>query len=301
MSCSQHLPFYADSAWQGLVSIAENYRVADDTYCVRFACAEIASTVLPGQFVMLKFSASNDPLLGRPFAVWKALPDDDGQPCWIELVYLNVGKMTGRLAEMRSGDRLEVWGPLGKPFFSGQGEDAGNDVGEEIDNLVMVAGGIGQTPFYLLAQEALGKRNPPNTMQKTPRARRVTLCYGARTKSGMSCVEDFQELGVDVRVASEDGSAGHHGLVTELIRPAIESRGEKSRIVCCGPKKMMAATAQIAKKLGVPCQVSLEERMACGIGVCFSCVAKIRDGSGGWTYRRTCLDGPVFDADDVEF
>ena len=119
-------------------------------------------------------------------------------------------------------------------------------------------------------------------------------------------VEDFRQLGVDVQVATDDGSAGYHGLVTELIRPAIAAsavgiQGGKSRIVCCGPKKMMEATAKIAREMGVPCQVSLEERMACGIGVCFSCVAKIRDGTGGWEYRRTCLEGPVFDAEEVEF
>ena len=291
------LPFYADHVWQGAVSIEANYRVADDTFCLRFACPEIASTVLPGQFMMLKFAQSNDPLLGRPFAVWKVLPGDDGRPYWIELIYFNVGKMTGQLSETRPGERLEVWGPLGKPFALGQGCGQG----DEIDHLLMVAGGVGQTPFYMLAQEALGKRNPPDPAQRVATVSHVTLCYGARTKAGMSCVEDFQRLGVEVQVATEDGSAGHHGLVTDLIRPAIEAKGAKSRIVCCGPKKMMAVTAQIAKQLGVPCQVSLEERMACGVGVCFSCVAKVRDGSGGWTYRRTCLDGPVFDAEDVEF
>ncbi len=297
MNSSANLPFYADHVWQGVVSIEENYRVADDTYFVRFACPEIASTVLPGQFVMLKFAKSNDPLLGRPFAVWKALPDDDGRPHWIELIYFNVGKMTGQLSETRPGDSLEVWGPLGKPF----GIVRGSGSAEEIDHLVMVAGGVGQTPFYMLAQEALGKHNPPDPTQKVATVSHVTLCYGARTKAGMCCVEDFKQLGVDVQVATEDGSAGHHGLVTDLIHPAIEAKVAKSRIVCCGPKKMMTATAQIAKQLGVPCQISLEERMACGVGVCFSCVAKVRDGAGGWTYRRTCLDGPVFDAEDVEF
>lgn len=300
MSCSKDLPFYADSAWQGMVSIEKNYRVADDTFCVRFACPEIASTVMAGQFVMLKFAKSNDPLLGRPFAVWKALPGDDGQPHWIELIYFDVGKMTGRLAEMQPGERLEVWGPLGKPFAAGCGCGAS----EEIEHLIMVAGGVGQTPFFLLAQEAFGKRNPPATAQRVSPVNpvsHVTLCYGARTKTGMSCLEDFEQLGVEVLAATEDGSAGHRGLVTDLIRPAIEAKGVQSRIVCCGPKRMMEATAKIAKELGVPCQVSLEERMACGIGVCFSCVAKIRDASGGWSYRRTCLDGPVFDAEDVEF
>ena len=279
------------------MEIAENRRVAENTFCVRFACGQIAASVLPGQFVMLKFANSNDPLLGRPFAVYKATPGEDGKPLWIDLIYLTLGKMTNRLAAMRAGDMLEVWGPLGKPFFPGQGCGSA----EEIDHLIMVAGGVGQTPFYMLAQEALGKRVPPDPRKKPARVSHVTFCYGARNKAGMVSADDFRELGVEVVLATDDGSVGHHGLVTDLIRPAVEAKDTKSQIVCCGPKPMMAATAKIAKDLGVPCQVSLEERMACGIGVCFSCVAKVKDPSGGWTYRRTCLDGPVFDAATIEF
>jgi dihydroorotate dehydrogenase electron transfer subunit len=282
---SGDLPFYADQAWQGLVEIAENRRLAEGTFCLRFACEEIAAGVLPGQFVMLKLANSADPLLGRPFAVYKISPGEDGKPLWIDLVYLAVGKMTNRLAAMRAGDVLEVWGPLGKPFRPGRG--CGSS--EEIDHLIMVAGGVGQTPFYMLAQEALGRRT------------HVTLCYGARNEACMACVDDFRELGAEVVLATDDGSAGHHGLVTDLIRPAVEAGVGRSQIVCCGPKPMMAAAAGIAKQLGIPCQVSLEERMACGIGVCFSCVAKVKDAEGGWTYRRTCLDGPVFDAERIEF
>ena len=295
MSNNTELHFYADQAWQGLAEIEENCCIAENTFRLRFACEQIAEKVLPGQFVMAKFADCKDPLLGRPLAVYNSSPGKRGKPLWIDLVYLNVGKMTGRLAKARAGDMLEVWGPLGKPFFS----NTSNVADGPLDHLVMVAGGIGQTPFYLLAQEALGKRTALN---RPPfRASRVTLCYGARCKDSMACVEDFRELGVDVELATDDGSLGHHGLVTDLVRPAVGKAKGKCCIVACGPKLMMAATAEIAKELGVACQVSLEERMACGVGVCFSCVAKVKTADGGWTYRRTCLDGPVFDAEEIEF
>jgi len=114
-------------------------------------------------------------------------------------------------------------------------------------------------------------------------------------------VEDLERAGVEVRLSTDDGSTGHRGLVTDLVRPAVEGSSLACRIVCCGPEPMMETTARIARELGVPCQVSLETPMACGIGICFSCVAKVRDRSGGWDYRRTCVEGPVFDAEDIEF
>ncbi|MCD4727213.1 MAG: dihydroorotate dehydrogenase electron transfer subunit, partial [Pirellulales bacterium] len=117
----------------------------------------------------------------------------------------------------------------------------------------------------------------------------------------LACVEDFRRSGVDVQLSTDDGSLGHRGLVTELIAPVVERSQWPCRLVCCGPEPMMESTARIARELDLPCQVSLESPMACGIGVCFSCVKKIRDSSGNWDYRRTCVEGPVFDAVDVEF
>ena len=128
----------------------------------------------------------------------------------------------------------------------------------------------------------------------------MTLCYGARSEEYLAAVDDFRRTGVEVRLATDDGSAGHHGLVTELIEPAADGSGG-TRIVCCGPEPMMRATVRIARRLGLPCQVSLETPMACGLGICFSCVVKVRDASGNWDYRRTCVDGPIFDAYEVEF
>jgi dihydroorotate dehydrogenase electron transfer subunit len=284
------MPTYADRAWQGVVLIDENVALARDTYRVRVRCPEIARRVLPGQFVMLRLPGSNDPLLGRPLAVYDVVLDAAGQPVGLDIVYLVVGKMTGQLAQIAPGSLLEAWGPLGNGFPP-----------IETEHLVIVAGGIGQTPFLMLAQEYLGQRRFGDPPRGVAPAAKVTFCYGARSKEYLAGVDDFQRLGVDVHLATDDGSVGHHGLVTELIRPVVESSPGKCRLVCCGPEAMMKAVAATAAELGVDCQVSLETPMACGIGVCFSCVAKVRDASGGWDYRRTCVEGPVFDARDIIF
>jgi dihydroorotate dehydrogenase electron transfer subunit len=283
-------PTYADNAWHGPVTVVENVRVARDTYRIRVACPEIARRIVPGQFVMLRLADCNDPLLGRPLALYDVVPDSNGKPYFLDVVYLVVGKMTKLLAEFQAGAGLEIWGPLGNGFPP-----------TPTEHLVMVAGGIGQTPFLTLAREFLGLHAFGEPARKIPPAKRVTLCYGVRNREYLACVEDFRRLGVDVLLSTDDGSFGHHGLVTELIRPVVEKSPWPCRIVCCGPERMMEATTEVAKQLDVPCQVSLESPMACGIGVCFSCVKKIRDGSGGWDYRRTCVEGPVFEAGDVEF
>ena len=290
MSKQNHCISYADRAWQGTVEVRENVRVARDTYRIRFACPQIARRILPGQFIMMRLAGSNDPLLGRPMALNDVVPGPDGEPEGLDVVYLVVGKMTGRLAALRAPVPLEVWGPLGNGFPP-----------SETEHLVMVAGGIGQTPFPALAREYLGLHTYGDPAREVPRAQKVTLCYGCRSGEYLAGVEDFKRLGVEVRPSTEDGSVGHHGLVTDLIRPVVEESSLACRVVCCGPEPMMEATAEIARELGLRCQVSLETRMACGIGICFSCVAKIRDASGEWDYRRTCVEGPVFEAEDVEF
>ena len=132
----------------------------------------------------------------------------------------------------------------------------------------------------------------------------MTLCYGARRADYLAGVADFEQLGIDVRLSTDDGSAGHHGFVTDLLRHVLDPAEQPSppgsrRIVCCGPWQMMAAVAEIAREANVPCWASLETPMACGVGICFSCVARIRDASGNWDYRRTCVEGPVFDAESV--
>ena len=283
-------PHYADNAWYGPVSVAENVRVARDTFRIRFACPQFARRVVPVQFLMLRLADCNDPLLGRPLALYDVVPDAAGRPNFVDVVYLTVGKMTRLLAEFKTGAKLDVWGPLGNGFPPTPAE-----------HLVMVAGGIGQTPFLALAREYLGLHVYGEPPRQIPPAKRVTLCYGAQSSEYLAGVDDFRRLGVDVQLSTDDGSLGHPGFVTHLIQPAVEKSPWPCRIVCCGPEVMMEATVKIAQQLGVPCQVSLESPMACGIGICFSCVKKIRDASGGWDYRRTCVEGPVFDGADVEF
>jgi dihydroorotate dehydrogenase electron transfer subunit len=283
-------PVYADHAWHGEVAVAENVRLARDTYRIRFACPEIAHRIVPGQFLMLRLAGCNDPLLGRALAFYDVAPDHAGQPNLVDVVYLVVGKMTRLLAEFKADARLEVWGPLGNGFPP-----------TPTEHLIMVAGGIGQTPLLALAREYLGLHSYGEPPRRVPAAAKVTLCYGVRGAEYLAGVEDFQRLGVEVHISTDDGSVGHRGLATDLIRPAVEQSSANCRIVCCGPEAMMEATAKIAEELNVPCQVSLESPMACGIGACFSCVKKIRDAPGGWDYRRTCVEGPVFNARDVEF
>jgi dihydroorotate dehydrogenase electron transfer subunit len=284
------MPTYADNAWHGPVTIVANAPAARDTCRVRFACPEIARRVVPGQFVMLRLADCNDPLLGRPMAVYDVAPDDAGQPTFLDVVYQLVGKMTHRLAASPAGSRLDVWGPLGNGFPPTPAE-----------HLVMVAGGIGQTPLLLLARERLGVQAFGDPPRQFACARRVTLCYGARSREFLAGVEDFRRAGVEVHLSTDDGSIGQRGLVTALVPPVVEASPWPCRIVCCGPEPMLAATAALARQLGVACDVSLESPMACGVGACFGCVKRIRDAAGNWDYRRTCVEGPVFDAADVEF
>lgn len=280
---------YADRAWHGPVEVVEHVPLARDTYRLRILCPPIARQITPGQFVMLRLAGCNDPLLGRPLALYDVACDGAGRREAFDVVYLAVGKFTRKVAELGAQSRLEAWGPLGNGFAV-----------EATDHLLMVAGGIGQTPFMALAREALGQMEFGNPPRSPNRVAKATLCYGARTADYLAGVEDFRRIGVDVRVSTDDGSAGHRGLVTELIAPAVGDGPGCCLMVCCGPEKMMAAAAAEARRLQIPCRLSLESPMACGIGICFSCVAKIRDGAGNWDYRRTCIDGPVFNADDVD-
>jgi dihydroorotate dehydrogenase electron transfer subunit len=310
--------YYADRAVQHTATIIENVRLARDTYRVRFQAAVLARRIVPGQFLMLRLAGVNDPLIGRPLALYDTVLAADvrtssenanptlrtsedayptGGPNAVDVVYLVKGKFTSRLVQMQPGQQLEVWGPLGNGFDCHA--PLATHHAPPTDQLILVAGGIGQTPFLALAQQALGLKQYGDPPRGLPRASRVTLCYGARTADYLAGVEDFERLGIDVRLATDDGSRGHPGLVTDLLRQTLAEQHGRPRIVCCGPERMMEAVAQIAQEARVPCQVSLETPMACGIGICFTCVAKVRQAGGGWDYQRTCVEGPVFDAERI--
>lgn len=282
--------YYADRAGQYQVTVQENVCLARDTYRVRFECPEMAEKILPGQFLMVRLPGRDDPLLARPFALYDTVLDETGKPVGIDVVYLVIGKMTSRLAQCQAGDKLEVWGPLGNGFSC-----------EPVENLIMVAGGIGQTPFLALGRQFLGNRAYYGPLgQQVVASKSVTLCYGVRNKEYLAGEEDFRNCGIDLRISSDDGSVGHQGLVTELLEQALDEKaGSPIRITCCGPEPMMEAVAKIAAARQVSCEVSLETPMACGIGICFSCVVKTLQPDGDWDYKRTCVEGPVFDATKI--
>jgi dihydroorotate dehydrogenase electron transfer subunit len=342
-----HAAYYADRAVHETVEIVENVRLARDTYRVRFYSPVIASRIVPGQFLMLRLTGLNDPLIGRPLALYDTVPSASRDPEAIDVVYVVKGKLTSRLWQMLPGQQLDVWGPLGNGFggsgFRDQGEVRGQSSGVRglgkdswelagdkeysvpgteysvrtadqpaaalahhspsgAHHLLLVAGGIGYTPFLALAQEALGNKQYGDPPRKAPRAQRVTFCYGARSADYLAGVEDFERLGIDVRVATDDGSRGHHGFVTDLLRQVLtEEASGQPHVVCCGPEPMMEAAAGIAREHGASCEVSLETPMACGVGICFTCVAKVKQADGTWDYKRTCVDGPVFDAELIEW
>jgi len=285
-----HASHYADDAALETVSIVENVRLARDTYRLRFQCPEIARRAVPGQFLMLRFAHATDPLLGRPMAVYDTVLSESGEPVGIDVVYMVVGKCTRLLAEAPVGEQLAVWGPLGNGFDPAPA-----------DHLIMVAGGVGLTPFLTLAREYLGQRQFGDPPRSVTAASKVTFCYGAQTAEYLAGIEDLENIGVDVRISTDDGSRGHHGLVTDVLEQVLSEGGNSRRVVSCGPEPMMEAVAKLAEQADVPCQVSLETPMACGIGICFSCVAKVCDGSGEWDYKRTCVEGPVFDAEKIRW
>jgi dihydroorotate dehydrogenase electron transfer subunit len=260
--------------------VIENVRVARATYRIRLHAPEIARAVRPGQFLMLRLPSTTDPLLGRPYALYDTVIDAQGQPVALDVVYLVVGKQTGRLAAMRPGENLGVWGPLGNGFPEPEG----------LAHVGLVAGGIGQTPFLAYVCALLGVRSyggrPARRM-----AARVSLFYGVRSADLAAGVEDFRSAGAEVRLATDDGSLGFHGFVTQLV----EQHERPQHLIGCGPMPMMQALAALARRWRVPCHLSLETPMACGVGICFSCVTRVRTAEG-LDYRRVCVDGPVFDA-----
>jgi len=272
-------------------TVVEQEQMARATYRLRLECPQIAKVILPGQFFMVREPGVNDPLLGRPFALYDTCLDETGQPTGFDFGYVVVGKMTSRMTHWQPGDQVEIWGPLGNGFPQpGSGK------------LVMVAGGIGQTPFLATAREALGQREygqPPRLLNEFPA--KVSLLYGARSKAYLAGLDDFSLQGLEVEVATDDGTFGHHGYVTELLQKQIESDSPPATIFCCGPEPMMEAVSRLTIKAGIPCWLSLETPMACGFGACFSCVAKVRISDEEWDYRRTCVEGPVFKAESLVF
>ncbi|MSQ97437.1 MAG: dihydroorotate dehydrogenase electron transfer subunit [Gemmataceae bacterium] len=260
--------------------VLANFSLARNTFLIRLQAPALAEAIRPGQFVMIRMPKSTDPLLGRPFAFYDTVLDEHGKPIGIDVAYLVVGKVTGLLADLKPGDAVDVWGPLGNGFS----EPAGDQ------HVGLVAGGIGQTPFLAHIRELLGTRGYAGNPARR-RAHKVSLYYGVRSADLAAGVEDFTKAGAAVHLASNDGSVGHHGFITDLLA----QHGAPQHLFGCGPEPMLHALAKQAAQRGIPCHLSLETPMACGVGICFSCVTAVKT-SDGWDYKRVCVEGPVFDA-----
>lgn len=278
------------NAIQATGVVVEQVELAHETYRLRIECPDVAQRILPGQFFMLKPSGATDPLLGRPFALYDVYYDTRGNVVGFDFVYHVIGKLTGLMSGWSGGEWVDVWGPLGNGFPV-----------PPVGRLVCVGGGIGYTPFLAVAREAAGAARygiPPRDVGG--QRRDVTLLYGVRSRELRADLSDFDGIpGLRTRIATDDGSEGHHGIVTDLLRDELQ-RDRPAAVYCCGPEPMMAAAADVCREQGVACWLSLETPMACGFGACFSCVTKVvTPEPPGWDYRRTCVEGPVFRSDTL--
>jgi dihydroorotate dehydrogenase electron transfer subunit len=251
-----------------LVQVAENRLWAGLYYLLELRAPAIAAEAQPGQFVHIRVPDCADALLRRPFSIYRVQGET------VSVLYKVVGKGTAALARVRAGERLEVLGPLGHGFSLPR-------AGEE--EPLLVAGGYGVAALYLLAE-----RSPC----------RGILFEGGRTRGDVLCEEEFRALGWEVRVTTEDGSHGWRGLVTEPLREELARRARGRKLYACGPTGMLRAVARLAEEFGVAAEVSLDEPMCCGVGVCLTCVVPVRTAEG-WEYQRACTEGPVFDARQV--
>lgn len=226
----------------------------------------------PGQFVMLAPGAESaaprhDPLLPRPMAIY--LTETKGDSDVVTVLYKVEGRGTRLLAAARPGERVRVVGPLGQGF----------PLPEAGRRAILVGGGTGTASLYALARDALA-RGP------------VTVILGARRADLLMAEQDFEKLGVDLRIATEDGSVGEQGLVTDLLRPLLDDPAEPSIVYACGPTPMMRACHELASAAGVACRVALENRMACGFGVCLGCAVPMAEGG----FTLVCHRGPVYES-----
>jgi dihydroorotate dehydrogenase electron transfer subunit len=278
------------SASRRTVAILENNRIAAETYRIRLDDPALARSIRPGQFLMIKPAAGTgtDPLLARPFALYDVVLDESGLPIALDVVYMVIGRGTSCLSRLRAGDLVTIWGPLGNGF----GDSPGGSV-------LFVAGGIGQTPFLSLGRWWLGSRQYGGGLSGGTSVESATLLYGVRTGNLAAGLDDFAAAGISVELATDDGSLGHHGYVTDLLARRMEAGEKPSRVVGCGPPSMLRVLSKLVEKYDVPCDLSLENHMACGFGACFSCVAPIRQGDGSTDLRRVCVEGPIFSSRDV--
>ena len=223
--------------------------------------------LMAGQF--LHIACGEGLLLRRPISVCMVQEDEPQDTA--RVVFEVRGEGTKCLAQRQVGDKVNVLGPLGNGFTVTPN-----------DRLLLVGGGIGVPP--LLGQAAFTAKNS-------------TAVLGFRSADRAMLVEDYRDYCEAVYLCSDDGSLGRHGFVDAQLKDILEKDKNFTAVLACGPTPMLKNVAKVAAEYGVPCQVSLEERMACGVGACLGCAVQMADG----TMKHVCKDGPVFDAKEVDW
>ncbi|MEA2109114.1 MAG: dihydroorotate dehydrogenase electron transfer subunit [Pseudomonadota bacterium] len=252
--------------------------ITPDTFRIRLSCPEnFVRQFIPGQFVMVSVAGPShlDPLLKRPFSICRLRSDG------FELLIKVVGRGTEMLRHMAIGTLLSLHGPLGNGYPV---KIIKND-----SRIMLVAGGIGIASIISLLDYCLETAYP---------LKNINLILGARTSSELLYIDEFRQLvekGLSLSIATDDGSVGHYGLVTDLISRQLQDVENNPIIFSCGPMPMLTALGKLAMEASCPCYLSLESRMACGFGVCLGCVTrkKTKDEKHPWV--KVCQDGPVFD------
>lgn len=239
--------------------------------CISFEAPKISAGALPGQFVHVRVPTLETSALRRPFSIFNA---QDGK---LELLYKTVGRGTAAMNDIKPGDKIEIMGALGHGFPVKCNGAA-----------LLVGGGYGVAPLYFLARRLLALPQPP----------KIKLFVGGRTKDDLLALDRFEALeGVDVYTATNDGSSGVKGLVTdplddELIK--LREKGEKFEFFACGPDPMLKAVSLRATGTQSKGWISMDRHMVCGVGACYACIQKTVRGNS-----RCCIEGPVFAAEDL--
>ena len=252
--------------------ITAQRRVAPGHYRLVLRAPEIVRDAAPGQFCMLEVQPGFHPFLRRPMSIERIHPDG------ISILYKVVGEGTGLMSTLRAGQKMNIQGPLGKPFPLEPG----------YERPIMVAGGIGVAPFLGLAdilRQDLGT---------TPE-----IVLGARTAELLLCQAEFEDMGCTVHIATDDGSAGARALAPAVLEGL--NPGPGAVVYACGPMPMLKATHRICAARGLPCFASLEAEMACGDGVCLGCVVRAKVAVESEGMLRVCCDGPVFDTNVIDW
>jgi dihydroorotate dehydrogenase electron transfer subunit len=261
---------------QTYATMLHNLMITPSYGRIGLACGADFARSKPGQFVMLGFPETIAPLLRRPFSIHRLI-DAAGSFRGIELLYKIVGPATRRLSQLNPGQAVSLLGPLGSAFVLPAG----------VRRLYLAAGGVGVAPLLFFAED-LHRRRPIDFDCR--------LFLGGRSREDLLCAGDFERLGIVVVPTTDDGSCGDQCLVTTPLEEAIRQT-PPDLVLACGPKPMLSCILDIVRRHRIPCQVSIETMMACGMGACLGCAVEGRQDNS--RFLHACLDGPVFDAEEI--